>query len=393
MTTSRRQCNELCHLLWSMKEGAISAGGIDRIDSLVRCDTALLQLYVEYTRLVADLRFGPTNRRVERMLARLFGTDDIKNEDGQGSANDGDDQRGVMNDPCAGQHSPFAIRDLSPSSAVPASSGLGFLSATFQNVIGRFPENMPLAYLLATVVTGLGLLIASHVYMSRPEPVVCSSVPSVVAEPKRIGKITGMADCRWADPKTQDPRPKTPFALGDRFALSSGLLEITYNSGARVILQGPVTYEVDSTNGGFLSLGKLTGKLEKKGEGGRRKAEEPGDPKSTFPLPPSPFVVRTPTATVTDLGTEFGIEVTNDQQSRVHVFQGTVVVRTQVTKATVPHEIELNAGELVSVGPQGAMTHHSGRQVQTALNAIGFVSQDSQRSCQGVKSGRHGGGW
>ena len=34
-------------------------------------------------------------------------------------------------------------------------------------------------------------------------------------------------------------------------------MEITYDTGAKVILQGPATYEVDSTNGGFLSLGKL----------------------------------------------------------------------------------------------------------------------------------------
>ena len=48
-------------------------------------------------------------------------------------------------------------------------------------------------------------------------------------------------------------------------------MEITYDSGAKVILQGPATYEVNS-NGGFLSIGKLTGKLEKKGEGrGERK--------------------------------------------------------------------------------------------------------------------------
>ena len=59
-------------------------------------------------------------------------------------------------------------------------------------------------------------------------------------------------------------------ALGDRFALASGLMEITYDTGAKVILQGPVTYEVESEAGGYLSLGKLTAKLEK-----RRKSESP----------------------------------------------------------------------------------------------------------------------
>ena len=44
-------------------------------------------------------------------------------------------------------------------------------------------------------------------------------------------------------------------------------MEITYDTGAKVILQGPVTYEVES-NGGYLAVGKLTGKLEKKEERG-----------------------------------------------------------------------------------------------------------------------------
>ena len=42
-------------------------------------------------------------------------------------------------------------------------------------------------------------------------------------------------------------------------------MEITYDTGAKVILQGPATYEVES-NGGFLLVGKLTGKLEKRRE-------------------------------------------------------------------------------------------------------------------------------
>ena len=41
-------------------------------------------------------------------------------------------------------------------------------------------------------------------------------------------------------------------------------MEITYDTGAKVILQGPVTYEVES-DGGYLSVGKLTARLEKKG--------------------------------------------------------------------------------------------------------------------------------
>ena len=43
-------------------------------------------------------------------------------------------------------------------------------------------------------------------------------------------------------------------------------MEITYHTGAKVILQGPVTYEVESAAGGFLSVGKLTARLRERGE-------------------------------------------------------------------------------------------------------------------------------
>ena len=85
-------------------------------------------------------------------------------------------------------------------------------------------------------------------------------------------------------------------------------MEITYDTGAKVILQGPVTYEVESAAGGYLSLGKLTARVEKKAEGG----SPIPNPQSLIPNPL--FAVRTPTATVTDLGTEFGVEVQRDQR-------------------------------------------------------------------------------
>ena len=50
-------------------------------------------------------------------------------------------------------------------------------------------------------------------------------------------------------------------------------MEIAYDSGATVILQGPCQYEIESARGGFLSLGKLTARVEKRAEGGGRRAE------------------------------------------------------------------------------------------------------------------------
>ena len=46
-----------------------------------------------------------------------------------------------------------------------------FLSTALHGTLGYFSEGMPLAYLLATVITGLGLLIGSLVHVSGPEQV------------------------------------------------------------------------------------------------------------------------------------------------------------------------------------------------------------------------------
>src|SRR5665647_3109483 len=123
------------------------------------------------------------------------------------------------------------------------------------------------------------------------------------------------------------------------------MMEITYDTGAKVILQGPCTYEVDSIAGGYLSVGKLTARVEQKEER-RTKNEELSASRSSFLIPHSYFAVRTPTATVTDLGTEFGVEVDKNGATLSHVFRGSV--RVQVVSgdgkvegdATILHENE-----------------------------------------------------
>ena len=297
---------------------------------------------------------------------------------------------------------------------------VAFFDRAIGGTTGYFATGWPAAYLVATVIFGLGLLLGSHIYMSPPEEVAHDSAPSVVVEPKveAVGRITGMVDCKWEKKglgirdwglekgsgfrvqgteaenhqfrafQSLIPNPQSLVHLGDKFVLTSGLIEITYDTGAKVILQGPVTYDVES-NGGYLSLGKLTGKLEKRGEGREERGEadkseirnqksELSGPSPLSPLLSPLFVIRTPTATVTDLGTEFGVEVTKDQQNHLHVFQGKVVLRMETSTAGAPRQIEVNAGDSASVDPRGVVTHYSGPQARTALKAIGFVRKISR---------------
>ena len=194
-----------------------------------------------------------------------------------------------------------------------------FLSTAFPATIG-YSSGWSVAYLTATVITGIWLLSMWLTPVSRQ--VATHSVPTATKRqlapeppPTSVGRITGMVDCKSADP---DDFPSADVRLGEKYQLATGLMEITYDTGAKVILQGPVTYEVES-NGGYLAVGKLTGKLEKKTEG----SSVSSNPRS---LIPNPFSVRTPTATVTDLGTEFGVEVGESGVTETHVFAGQVRV-------------------------------------------------------------------
>ena len=288
--------------------------------------------------------------------------------------------------------------------AIPASSPpLGFLGNIYHGTIGFFSQEVPFSLLVATFVTALGLLAGSLVYVSQPKSIARTSPSRMPANghlmPKQniVGKITDMVDVRWSDDQTATVHGAN-VPLGRKYALSSGLMEITYDTGAKVILQGPATYQVDSRDGGFLSVGKLTARLEKRGEGRGESQEKQSaisgqqsasaasvtnqkseirnhkslasspqplapnaNPQSLISNPSalSPlFTIKTPTATVTDLGTEFGVEVTKSGVTSAHVFRGLVELqpRPRGNQSYSPIRLAANEAACVELADAGLKT-------------------------------------
>ena len=285
-------------------------------------------------------------------------------------------------------------------------------SAAFYSPLG----GILFSYLVAAVIMGAGLWVASAWKLSAPvETAGGHSGPNAashhaVASRESVGRITGMVNCVWGSSGERGPS----ISLGDRFVLRSGLLEMTYDTGARVVLQGPVTYAVDSTVGGYLAVGKLTAKLEKStervvsahwsvasegnrsspdkrkrmgGEGGAglptpfgREAGSEGGSKrsdgnqtqtaltlalsqgergpqsaaSSLSTLPSPlFTITTPTAVVTDLGTEFGVEVDAGGNTTCAVFQGKVHMVRMAGSVLTGNAMQLRQGEAAQVVASG----------------------------------------
>ncbi len=175
--------------------------------------------------------------------------------------------------------------------------------------------------------------------------------PSAASKPPRpiVGRITAMSGVVGTVYRDDIDRNVpfevgTPVRVGCKFVLDAGRLEVTYDSGAKVVIAGPgVDYIVERENGGFLALGKLT--VDVIGQGGRvgPRRGQVGEPEresgksglsNPAPLPAAApvFIVRTPYVNVNDSNGEFAITVNKDGGSYTRVFRGRVVWRTQEFK-------------------------------------------------------------
>lgn len=124
------------------------------------------------------------------------------------------------------------------------------------------------------------------------------------------------------------------LCAGKRLELESGLVQIRYQNGVLVNLQGPCVYVVSGPNRGLLVQGTVSALAEN---------VLPG------------FAIWTPIGKVTDVGTEFGIKVAENQDTEVQAFRG--LIKLDVTRAgyksidaTMPAQsLELRKGEAVEV--------------------------------------------
>jgi hypothetical protein len=118
-----------------------------------------------------------------------------------------------------------------------------------------------------------------------------------------ICKVSDSLDMRWA---AKSPKPKIGDILGsDLLRLESGVVELTFSTGAKVAIEGPAQFKVNGINGLELLAGKISAEVSGKGHG---------------------FSVKSPTANVVDLGTRFGEIVNSEKATEVDVFQGKVTV-------------------------------------------------------------------
>ena len=147
-----------------------------------------------------------------------------------------------------------------------------------------------------------------------------------------VARVTGRsADRQWA-PGQRRLGPHAYLEEGQVVRIAAGYLEISFDDGAIVLLEGPAHLEVKTAGAAALQRGKLTAVVSPEAVG---------------------FVVKTPAATVTDLGTEFGVAVDDDDRTSVVVMEGEVKVHYGRTLNRASPERRLVEGESLAVVPSG----------------------------------------
>jgi hypothetical protein len=117
---------------------------------------------------------------------------------------------------------------------------------------------------------------------------------------RAVAMLNRVVDARWKQ-ETVMPRLGAPLEPG-WLRLESGLAQIVFYSGARVVIQGPAEVELISQNRASCRSGRLTAEVPPQARG---------------------FLVATPQVAIKDLGTSFGLEVAN-RRTELHVFKGSV---------------------------------------------------------------------
>lgn len=191
-----------------------------------------------------------------------------------------------------------------------------------------------------------------------------TSSPSSEAAPapavaSRIAIVSGSEGAVWQNvPAGQSVGLGDSLPTNFRGQLATGMVEVTLTSGTTVEVVAPSTIELVSPEVMHLDRGKLTAHVPPQAIG---------------------FIVTTPTATIVDRGTEFGVEADERGSTEVHVLRGLVEARANQPQASsrllgkneaVRFDATTVEGTVVEANAQRFARHLSGRRAPVATMEV-----------------------
>jgi hypothetical protein len=281
LTPSER--TELLQLSWALCDRSITPAQRDRLERLVGRNPEARKLYALYMGMAQTLAWERSSQRevVSSPRTLTAGSDD--------------------------------------ASSAPVSTAGGLLPFVASVLRGHART----AVLVSAIAAGI--LLAVGLTALPPLDKVARSVGEFA-----VATLTGSDECRWGTGERS-------ANLGDRLApgnlnLEEGLAEVTFDTGAKVVLEGPALFEVQSATRATLHAGKLSARVPPAAVG---------------------FAVQTPRGTVVDHGTEFGLVAEQSGWTDVFSFAGSVELTFSDSGTPVPDRRRLGAGQAIRLTETG----------------------------------------
>jgi hypothetical protein len=122
------------------------------------------------------------------------------------------------------------------------------------------------------------------------------------ADRQAVATITSLGGARWQLP-AGGGKILQRCAIGDRLRLREGSAQLTFDAGAQVTVFGPADFDITSATSIKCRRGRVTALVDHRGKG---------------------FWIETPQAKVIDIGTQFGLSISEKGETEVVVFQGAI---------------------------------------------------------------------
>lgn len=158
------------------------------------------------------------------------------------------------------------------------------------------------------VFAGYWLIITWNIRDKAPADATTQTQP-------HVAEIVSEHNAQWIEPPSRfnDPaiapqprdiaKPGEPPRAGQTLSLASGQVRMKLKQGAELLIEGPAQWSIEGTNEANLTRGRLYAIVPGKAVG---------------------FTLSTPNAKIVDLGTEFAVDVRDQQTTEIAVTRGQV---------------------------------------------------------------------
>lgn len=146
-----------------------------------------------------------------------------------------------------------------------------------------------------------------------------------------VATLTDSLHAKWADTAGEMVHGASIAASNESLLLSGGYAEFLFDNQARVTIQGPAEFQVLAEDQIKLVYGRLYARVPRAAIG---------------------FMVKTPSAQIVDLGTEFGVDCDLQSNTSLHVIKGRTVLIAGDKSSKVSVEVKEGVAKKVSATVQ-----------------------------------------